>query len=127
MTKRLYLILTLFALCIYSNAQTGFVKRADRFMSLFRFNQAAAFYKKAVDADANDIAALEKLGQSFVYMKDFQSAEAVYKTLSDNPLSSYEAKFKYYEPGNIDMARSSSSHQRSNSFIIDCKHISPAL
>lgn len=95
MTKRLSLILTLSAVYICLHAQADYVKRADRFMSLFRFEKAAALYKKAVDADANDIAAWEKLGQCFVYMKDFQSAEAVYKTLSDNPLSSHEAKFKY--------------------------------
>lgn len=64
-------------------------------MQSFRFDKAAAMYKKAADADANNIPAWEKLAKAFVMMGDNASAESVYKILSENPLAPHINKFYY--------------------------------
>ncbi len=64
-------------------------------MQAFKFEKAAAMYKKAADADANNVVAWEKLGRAFVLSGDNTSAEAIYKTLSDNPAATPINKFYY--------------------------------
>lgn len=64
-------------------------------MSRFRFSKAATLYKKVADADLGNIPAREKLAQALWMMGDPASAEAVYKTLAENPQASPENKFQY--------------------------------
>lgn len=92
-----FVALSLLACCFHYTleAQPNYVAKGDKWMSLFQFEKAASFYKKAADLDANNITAWDKLGQAFVMNADLQSAEAIYKVLSENPLSSHEAKFRY--------------------------------
>jgi outer membrane protein OmpA-like peptidoglycan-associated protein len=95
MQKFVVLSALIFCLNYTLDAQSNLVAKGDKFMSLFQFEKAASFYKKAADADLNNISAWDKLGQAFIMNADLQSAESIYKVLSENPLSSHEAKFRY--------------------------------
>ena len=59
------------------------------------YAKAASFYKKAADANINDVVAKEKLGKALVALGDYQSAEAVYQLLATSPMASDTNKFYY--------------------------------
>lgn len=91
-----FCLLLLFVLAVLlAVAQTGYVQKGDKLMRSSRFEKAASMYKKAVDKDANDIAALEKLANAFTMLQDFTSAEAIYKVLIANPQAKPVCKFYY--------------------------------
>lgn len=116
-----------------------FIKRGDRQMSNFRFEKAAASYKKAADLNANDTAALQKLGMALVMEEDYTSAEAVYKAIVANPLSSPINKFylgqmlringKYDEAGKVykDFALASPNDSRSKEFKNFAEDVKPLI
>lgn len=81
--------------CVVLAFGQDLVKRGDKAMGAYKFAKAAAIYKKAVDADSKDIVALEKLGNALRLSGDYQSAEAIYKLLLTNPLTSPLSKFYY--------------------------------
>ncbi len=90
LTLLLFLLLTLPTI-----AQRSLVKRGELELKRFRFDEAASLFKKAADADSNDVVAREKLAEAFMLTNDFQSAEAVYRTLSENPTANQINKFYY--------------------------------
>lgn len=76
-------------------AQNSNFTKADRLVEKLRLEKAATFYKKIADADVNNITAKEKLARIFVSLGDNQSAEAIYKTLAENPIASPLNKLYY--------------------------------
>ncbi|MCX6200393.1 MAG: OmpA family protein [Bacteroidetes bacterium] len=102
------LILTCLSLSLYAQE---FIEQGDHQMSNFRFEKAAASYKKAADLNANDTAAMQKLGMALMMEEDYVSAEAVYKSIVANPNSAPINKFylgqmlringKYDEAGKV--------------------------
>ncbi len=93
--NRSFIFICLLFVSLTALAQKDFVQKGDKFMHAFKFEKAAKMYKKAADADANNIAAWEKLGMAFVMLQDNASAEAIYKTLSSNPKAAPINKFYY--------------------------------
>ncbi|HLP20865.1 MAG TPA: tetratricopeptide repeat protein, partial [Chitinophagales bacterium] len=92
--RGLFLLLVML-LAMVVGAQNKYVKQGDKLMRKFRFEQAAAQYKKAVDADANNIEAWEKLANAFTTMADYKSAEAIYQALANNTSARPVNKFYY--------------------------------
>ncbi len=70
-------------------------KMGDDCMKRGDYAKAASFYKKAADANINDVLAKEKLGKALVALGDYQSAEAVYQLLATSPMASDTNKFYY--------------------------------
>lgn len=93
--KRSYLLVLSICISLSVFAGKDYVKKGDKYMQAFKFEKAAAMYKKAADADANNVVAWEKLGRAFVLSGDNTSAEAIYKILSENPSASPVNKFYY--------------------------------
>lgn len=92
MKNKFSILLILIAFGFSMHAQ-DFIKRGDTQMSNFRFEKAAASFKKAADLNANDTAAWQKLGMALMMQEDYSSAEAIYKTIVANPLSAPINKF----------------------------------
>lgn len=78
-----------------AQAQNKYVAKGDKMMKKFRIEKAARFYKKAADADINDLAAREKLANTFMVMEDYASAEAIYGSLVGNPAAASINKYYY--------------------------------
>ncbi|MES2621721.1 MAG: OmpA family protein, partial [Bacteroidota bacterium] len=78
-----------------NSLQQSYVEKGDKLMKDFNFDQATEFYKKAADRDTNDVDAWEKLGNAYLLMDDYKSAEPVYKFLSIHPLAQAADKFYY--------------------------------
>ncbi|HLP50478.1 MAG TPA: OmpA family protein [Chitinophagales bacterium] len=93
--NRCLLLFCLVVIVIGCNARNAYVKKGDKLMRKFRFEQAAAQYKKAVDADANNLDAWEKLANAFTTMADYKSAEAIYQALANNSAARPVNKFYY--------------------------------
>ncbi|MFM2307567.1 MAG: hypothetical protein RLZZ367_2236 [Bacteroidota bacterium] len=76
-------------------AQNDLIKKGDKLMLKLKFEKAAALYKKASDVNPNNTEALEKLGNAFLAMGDYNSAESVYQALAANPQARPVCKFTY--------------------------------
>lgn len=88
----LFIMLSLFAL---KAEKDSYVAKGDKQMKNFCFDEAADLYKTAADRDTNDIVAWEKLGNAYLILDDYKSAEPVYKILSTHPLAQTIDKFYY--------------------------------
>lgn len=89
------LLLSFLLFTVSASAQRSLVKRGELLMKQYKFEAAASLFKKAADADSNDVVAREKLGEAFMMTNDFQSAEAVFHMLANNPLANHINKFYY--------------------------------
>ncbi len=126
-------------LCVALAFGQELVKRGDKAMGAYKFAKAASIYKKAVDADPKNIVALEKLGNALRLSGDYQSAEAIYKLLMANPLTTPLSKFyygqvlvvngKYTEADSVftAFADASPKDQRSEEFRNFAKKLAPLL
>ncbi len=127
MKKKFSILLVFTCLVCVASAQ-DFIMRGDRQMHNSKFGKAAASYKKAVDLDTKDTAAWQKLGMALMMQEDYTSAEAIYKAIVANPISSPINKFylgqvlringKYDEAGKAykDFALASPNDSRANEF-----------
>lgn len=130
------LILTCLGLSLCAQ---DFIERGDRQMHNSKFERAAASYKKAVDLNAKDTAALQKLGMALMMQEDYTSAEAIYKVLVANPISAPINKFylgqvlringKYDEAGKAykDFALASPLDLRANEFKNFAEEVKPLI
>jgi outer membrane protein OmpA-like peptidoglycan-associated protein/tetratricopeptide (TPR) repeat protein len=95
MTRSITLLFLLFVIHPSAFAQKNFVEKGDKLMRNFKFEKAAAMYKKAADKNANDVVAWQKLGNAFIMLGDNTSAEAIYQILTANSQSKPVDKFYY--------------------------------
>jgi outer membrane protein OmpA-like peptidoglycan-associated protein/tetratricopeptide (TPR) repeat protein len=92
----LLLVLLSFSFVFVVKAEKeSYVEKGDKLMKNFCFDQAADAYKTAATRDTNDVVAWEKLGNTYLILDDYQSAEPVYKILSTHPLAKPIDKFYY--------------------------------
>src|SRR6478672_4466566 len=73
----------------------SYVEKGDKLMKNFCFDEAADAYKSAALRDTNDVIAWEKLGNAYLILDDYQSAEPVFKILSAHSLAKPIDKFYY--------------------------------
>lgn len=76
-------------------AQNSFVKKGDKLMRKFSFDRAAAMYRKAADADMNNLDVKEKLGNAYIAGGDYNSAIGIFKSLAENPQAKAKCLFTY--------------------------------
>lgn len=92
--KRILLLIPAI-ICLTVSAQTGYIKKGDALLKKFELDKAAGQYKKAADRDSNDVVAWQKLGETFMLMADYPSAEAVFQTLAAKSIAPKTAIFFY--------------------------------
>lgn len=89
-------------------AQGGALKRADKNFSKFNFERAATIYKRIVDKDPSNLAAKQKLADSYRLMNQSTEAEYWYGALAAipnaSPLNKYYYAFYLKENGKAEEA-----------------------
>ncbi len=90
----LQFIICCFAFCPATDL-SAWLKKGDKCLKNFRYDEAIDYYKKVAARDTNDFLAWEKLGNAYLILNDYKNAESVYKVLAENPLANHLNKFYY--------------------------------
>ena len=78
--KVIKLVTIIFLLiCSSSYGQSGKLKRADRLYNSFSFVKAIQKYEKLIDTNYNKSYAMQKLGNSYMYLRKPKEAVEIYK------------------------------------------------
>lgn len=83
------------AVVILSQAQSGALKKANRFYSNLSFAAAIDAYKNVLDKDSTNTEAQHKLADSYYRIGQLQNAEPVYAKLKAAGALTVEEKFNY--------------------------------
>ncbi len=81
----------------YAQEQPSRQKKAETLYNRMEYAKAAAFYEKILDKKNPDIADMERLANSYLYINDYDSAENWFEKVVSSPKASKEALLNYAE------------------------------
>ena len=94
------IILALFTLNVFSQAERKFVRRGNRQFEDKKFQEAEIQYRKALEKSPGSVAAGYNLGNSLYRLKQFDVAAQRYKELSEKQKDNHTGNNDYYNLGN---------------------------
>ncbi len=94
------IILSLFTLNVYSQAERKFVRRGNRQYEDKKYQEAEIQYRKALEKSPGSVAADYNLGNSLYKQKQFDAAAQRYKELSGKQKDGQALNSDYYNLGN---------------------------
>ena len=94
------IILALFTLNVYSQAERKFVRRGNRQYEDKKYQEAEIQYRKALEKSPGSVAADYNLGNSLYKQKQFDAAAKRYKELSGKQKDGQALNSDYYNLGN---------------------------
>lgn len=94
------IILALFTLNVFSQAERKFVRRGNRQYEDKKYQEAEIQYRKALEKSPGSIAADYNLGNSLYKQKQFDAAAQRYKELSGKQKDGQTGNSDYYNLGN---------------------------
>jgi len=94
------IILALYALNVFSQAERKFVRRGNRQYEDKKFSEAEIQYRKALEKSPGSVAADYNLGNSLYRQNQYDAAALRYKELSGKPTDNKTMNSDYYNLGN---------------------------
>lgn len=95
MNKKYLFFLIFISQALVISAQSGKQKKADRLYDDFAYVKAIEVYKDLVEENYNTVHNQQKLGDSYLQLRDPENAVVYYKSIVDQPDVSPEYYYKY--------------------------------
>ncbi len=86
--------LAIYFFCLMSVCLYGQTDKASRLFQLGNYTEATKFYEKAVKKDSSSLT-LRKLGECYVKVRDYASAEKTYNTLITKDPTNTDDRYQY--------------------------------